>query len=340
MENALLESAESWLSHKTFNEAKSPRTVSKYRGHLETLSAFLAEGGNSLFEASSDQLIEFTGIYLHKKGLKPASRRVAIAAIRGFYKWAFERGEVVADPAIALAYPQTGRKLPVAMGLGHAEKLLMQPDISTLPGVRDAAIIALMVGCGFRVGGICGLNEKSLVWYQHQGISRLAVKTLEKGDRERLIPVPNEAMLLLQAYLGHQELSEIDRTLPDGDQLVFVNFRNRQVPEHLYFGEARRLSARAIDIMIKKYAKAAGIPEHEAHAHALRHLVGSELAEESASTLEIQAILGHADPKTTEIYTHLASRKLTEVIDRANPLGKIKTPVSSLLNEMIQEGVL
>lgn len=341
MEKTELDPAiENWLTYKEVSEGKSPRTVAKYRGYLERLTVFLVEKELKLFQAESSHLVEFTGIYLHKEGLAPRSRRAAVAAVRGFYAWAAEHDHIPEDPAGKLVYPKAGRPLPIPMGLTNAEKLLMQPDISTLAGVRDAAIIALMMGCGFRVGGVCSLNEQQLIWFEYEGIQRLAIRVVEKGDKERMVPVPNEAMLLLQAYLGHPDLNDIDRLLDDGDQVLFVSLRNRQIPEHEYRGEARRLSTRAVDYFIKKYGEEAGLPANEIHAHALRHLMGTELAEESATSFETQAILGHSDPKTSEIYVHLAMRKLTQVVDRANPLGKVKTPVSPLLQQMKQEGIL
>lgn len=340
MEKTLDPAMTEWLTFKEVSEGKSPRTVAKYRGYLEKLTAFLVEKEVEPLLVESSHLVEFTGIYLHREGLAPRSRRAAVAAVRGFYAWAVDNKHLVTDPASTLVYPKAGKPLPIPMGLSNAERLLMQPDISTLAGVRDAAIIALMMGCGFRVGGVCSMNEQQLIWFEYEGVQRLAIRVVEKGEKERMVPVPNEAMLLLQAYLGHPDLIEIDRLLDDGNQVLFVSLRNRQIPEHEYRGEARRLSTRAVDYFIKKYGEQAGLPAHEAHAHALRHLMGTELAEESATAFESQAILGHSDPKTTEIYTHLAMRKLTQVVDKANPLGKVNTPVSPLLQQMKQEGIL
>lgn len=320
-----------FLTWKGENENCSARTVKKYRGLLNQLDKFLS--GN--FAAAELKTLEqFSGGWLHRAGYSAASRKVAVAAIRGFYSFLAKRRIVARNPAADLVYPRMGRRLPRFMGLKSAEALLFQPNLTSLSGVRDSAMLALLIGCGFRVAGLCGLNESQLIWYQYGEVERLAIRTLEKGERERLVPVPLEAMLLVQAYLGHHDLKHVDRVLDNGDQVLFVNLRNRHVPEWEHRGELRRLSTRAVDRMIKKYAIAAGVPEDQAHAHALRHLFGTELAESDSSTLQIQALMGHADPKTSEIYSHISMRKMTHVLDKGNPLGKIETPVSALLNEL------
>lgn len=332
----LADIAEKWLDYKLINESKSPRTVVKYRGYIIRLQVYLDEQNCDLVNASQEQLIQFTGMHLHKEGFKPRSRRVAIAAIKGFYTWCVQMKIARINPASELEYPKAGKKLPTTLSLSHAEKLIMQPDIKEFTGLRDATIMSLMMGGGFRVSGICALNESNLLWYQHEGKERLAIKVNEKGNKERIVPVPVESMLLLQAYIGHREMQYIDRWLDSGDRVLFVTTQNRTIPEYDYIGEKRRISPRTIDKFIKKYADGAGIPFTEAHAHAMRHLLGTELAEESASTLEIQAVLGHADPKTSEIYTSLAFRKLTQVIDKANPFQKLNSPISQLAREYQQ----
>ena len=270
-------------------------------------------------------------MHAHKEmALTPTSRKPLIAAVRTFYAWMTMRGFISTDPAARITYPKAGRALPVAMQLSSAEKILMQPDLDTFIGVRDLAILSVLTGCGPRVSGLCRLNESSLIFYEDDGIEHLAIRFSEKGKKERIVPAPMETLLALRAYLGHEELERIDRNLADGDKVLFVSVGNRNVLPCDYCGESRRLRARAIDCMIKQYGKAAGIPRDQLSAHSFRHLFGAEMAEDEVNTLIMQSLLGHADPKTTEIYSHLAMRKLRSVVTRSNPLGKINTPVSGL----------
>jgi site-specific recombinase XerD len=323
---------QSWLRH---NKGRAETTTTKYGQYLQRLQSFL--DGKPLLEASPQELEHFVGLHTHKQGLSPRSRRALVAAVRGFYAWAAGPGRRThRNPAKAVEYPNAGRRLPVAMGLDNAERLLMQPDISTFIGVRDAAMLSVLIGCGVRVSGLVGMNESGLLFYRDGDVERLAIKVREKGGKERIVPAPVETRLLIRAYLGHAELEDIDRSLQDGDQVLWVSTRNRTVPEDRYHGEARRINRRTINDIILHYGEAAGIPKAQCHPHALRHLYGAELAEEDVDLLKRQALLGHEDPKTTEIYTHMAMRQLAKEVDRANPLRKIRTPVTDLARALQQ----
>jgi len=321
---------EAFLSFKLYNQGKSENTISKYRGYLQRLDKYLIGKDLQLLQASSEDLEHFTGLYAHEQGLSPRSRRAMVAAVRGLYQWCYKNKLVKEDVAINIPYPSAGKRLPVAMSLQNAQKLLMQPDINTFLGIRDAAIISILIGCGPRASGIVSLNESSLNWVDDKGKELLVIKFIEKGKKERLVPAPEEVRLLVRAYLGHPDLKAIDRTLSNGDLVLFVSTANYKVPPHEYHGENRRLKRLGLNAIIKKYGDQAGIPGHELHAHALRHRYGTELAESDVDILQRQALMGHEDPATTEIYTQLAMRKLVDTVKKANPLGKIHTPVTDL----------
>ena len=323
---------EDFITFKAQNQGRSQRTAEAYRDALLRLNAFL--GGRSLLEAHADELELFTGPFLHKAGVLAVARRPYIASIREFYKWAAARKMIANNPAAGLHYPKTGRKLPRSMSLQSAESLMWAPNFNTFKGVRDAAILAVLVGCGLRVGGLVALNESQLVQVSHEGEIRTIIRANEKGEKERMIPVPREADMLLRLYLEHPELNEIDRTLPDGDRVLFVSLVNRNVPPHLYIGEERRMAARSIRDMIQAYGAAAGIDAAQLHPHAMRHLFGTELAEDDVDLLVRQDLMGHGDAKSTRIYTHLAARKKIKTVDSSGPLAKIKTPVSELLSRL------
>lgn len=328
----MLDPIDGFLSFKRHNEGKRERTVAAYGDALRRLLVFL--DGRDLLEASTDELEMFCGPWLHKQGVLAIARRPYIAAVREFYKWALSKKLIRANPAELVAYPKTGRKLPRVLSLANAERLMWGPDFSTFKGVRDAAILSVLIGCGLRISGLTSLNQGNLSSVEHKGRVRLVIRTLEKGAKERLVPIPAEAEMVLRLYLEHPELKTIDRTLPDGDQVLFVSLVNRNIQEHVYIGEARRLSDRSIREMIREYGEAAGIPIEQLHPHAMRHLFGTELAESDVDLSVRQDLMGHEDPKHTMIYTHLATRKKLEEIDRGGPLAKIKTPVSELLSRL------
>lgn len=324
---------EDFLVFKSSNDGAADRTVRAYRDVLVRFEAWL--GDLDPLKVSGDELLVFTGPHLHKTlNLAPVSRTPYVAAIREFYRWASAVRKLIAtNPADAVSYPKQGRSLPRVLSLANAEHLMWAPDFNTFEGIRDATMLAVLIGCGLRVGGLVGLNESSLSAMDINGEPRLAIRTREKAGIERLVPLPREADLMLRVFLEHPDLKQINRRLPDGDQVLFPTTRNRCCPAHEYYGEARRFSTRGVQKMIQSHGKRAKIPVDQLHPHALRHLYGTELAESKIDLLERQELMGHADPKSTKIYTHLAARVLTASVDTGNPLAKIKTPMSQLLRE-------
>lgn len=327
---------EKWLEMKQHNQGRAEATLLRYRQQLAGLRSYLLERDGDLLSASAEDIEDFAGRYKHEQGVRPISRRVTVSAIRGFYHWAAKKNLVDDNPAGCLAMPKAASPMPRAMSLAHAEKLLMEPGIKTFHTLRDTAILAVLIGTGCRLSGVCNLGERDLIWtVSGAGTERLVLRLREKGKKERLVPVPMECSLLIRAYLGHPELEGIDRTLPDGDRALFVTTRKNTIPAHLYFGDARRIGRRAVWKMIVKYGQRAGIPRDVCHPHALRHLYGTELAEHDVDVIQRQSLLGHASPKTTEIYSHLAMRKLTATVDKSNPLGKmIGGPSHALANRL------
>lgn len=323
------------LGYKAANEGASPATVRKYRQCLTGLVAYCRQVARcDPSKPGQDVLEAYTGPFLHKQGLTAAGRKPVIAAIRGFYTWLHRAGMTTENYGAMLVQPRTPRALPHAMSLDAAEKLIWAPDLNTFTGIRDAAMISVLLGCGLRVAGLVALNESGLRFEMIEGREQLSVRVLEKGGKERLVPAPDAARLLLRAYLGHPELEKIDRALPGGDLVLFVNMKNGTVPPHDHRGEKRRLSDWAVRDMIKTYCEKVGVPIAVAHPHALRHLYGTELAESGVPDAVRQMLMGHSDPASTAIYTHLAMRTAREASDKANPLTKIRTPVSALLKRL------
>lgn len=321
-----------FVEWKTHNAGRSKRTAEAYTAALTRFSGFL--GGRDLLLATVDDTNLFGGLWLHKQGVNNVSRRPYIAAVREFYKWLRATKQIDSDPAAGLAYPQTGRKLPAMMTLASAEAIMWAPDFSTFTGVRDSAILSLLLGCGLRRDGVAALNTSSLVQQDYKGDTRFTLHVIEKGDKERSMPVPREVDMVLRLYLEHEFLTTVDRTLPDGDQVLFISTNNMMVPAHEYTGERRRMAPKAIWEIVRKHGKAAGIPAKQLHPHALRHLYGTELLESDVDLLVRQELMGHADPKSTAIYTHLAMRKKMAENDRSNPLAKIRTPVGDLISKL------
>lgn len=327
---------DAFLDHLMLARGRSGRTTEVYRLALTRLKEFMAP--RSVLDADGSELEAFCGLWLHKKGVVAQSRKPYVSAVRGFFGWAKAKGLVADYAARDLVHPKTGRVLPRTISLANAERLMWAPDLSTFIGIRDAALLGLLIGCGLRVSGLVGLCEGDLQTVQLENAVRLVVTVREKGDRERKLPVPKESEAMLRVYLGHEALASIDRATTNvrgrPDKVLFVNTKHPTALEHEHVGELRRLTRKAVHQMIQRYGDKQGIPEAELHPHALRHLFGTELTEEDVPTLTTQGLMGHADAKSTAIYVHLAMRKLMRVVDKHAPMSKIRTPVGEFLKRM------
>ncbi len=325
-----------WLTYMEASRGRTVRTIECYRGALMRLKEFMA--GKPLIEADAAELEVFCGLWLHKKGVIARSRKPYISAVKGFYAWLKAKGNVKGNAAKELLHPITGHPLPRTISLANAEKLMWAPDMGTFVGIRDAAILSLLIGCGLRVSGLTALNESDLRTLEIECVPRMTIRVTEKGNRERIMPVPREAEALLRVYLGHEDLARIDRSFRDKagrtDKVLFVSTKSPTLAPHEHIGEKRRLSRKGVREMIQRHGTKAGIPERDLHPHAMRHLFGTELQEEDVPTLSMSELMGHVDPKSTSIYAQLAMRKKMTTIDRAAPLSKMKTPVSELLKRL------
>lgn len=332
---SFLSLVEDFLTYMRLNKGRSERLTVVYRLALSRLGRFMGEMGRDPLTANHEDLIAFTGPWLFNLGLvDPISRRTHVSAVRGFFKWAYAHKFVQGDMAAGVPQPKGGKKIPRVMTMADLEKIMWQPDFGTLSGVRDAAMISVLAGCGLRATGLVSLNESNLVRDVVDGVPRLFLQVVEKGERERKIPIPEQAALLIQLYLDHPDLAGIDRLLENGDKVLFTTLRRNDIPACEYRGEKRRFGRNQVNYVLAKHGRAAGVDAAFLHPHAVRHLFGTELAEDDVPTVTASRLLGHADPKSTEIYQQLALRKLTRVSDKSNPLGKIKTPVSALLAQL------
>lgn len=326
-ETTLLDRFCAWKEH---NAGAAAGTVRKYRRHVVLAFAHLRAKDVVPLEATADDLELYVGPELHKTGQSGNSRRVAVAALRTFFSYAAAHRVIPSNPAASLSWPRQARSLPHAMPEYYAEAMMWAPDLETFVGVRDAAILGVFVGCGIRRSGLLAMNEEDLLFSRGEQGEELVIRVREKGNHERLVPVPDVVRLMIRAYLGHRELATIDRRTEKGLRVLFVSTANRMVPPHKYVGEARRLSDGAINDLVIRYAERAGVPREFAHPHSLRHLYGKELAEDDIDLLVRQRLMGHRDVKSTEIYSHIADRKLRKAIDQANPFRRIRSPFSDL----------
>lgn len=322
-----------WLEH---NKGAAVGTINAYAGYLGRLKVHCADRGVSLLTADRRILEEFIGPVAHQSGLAPQSRRPLIAAVRSFYAWANERGVLAENPAKHIGYPKVGKPLPTKIGKNHVEQMLLRCDLATFTGWRDAALLAMLAGLGVRVSGLVAMTSNTLVVEEVDGKTLLFATVTEKGRKMRRIPVPQEVLWFLLPYLDHPEFKAMLPTLmlPDGSHLLWVQTNRGNTPQTDWYGEKKRLSARGVTEIIRRRGQEAGIPKAMLHPHAFRHLYGTELAEHDTDRQKIQMLMGHESLESSAIYTHLATRKLAEVVEKANPLKGMHTTLHAINNKL------
>lgn len=324
-----------WFEH---NLGRAGTSVEKYLVTLRRLAKYLKTNKMSLIDADRAALDAFCGPVAHASGLAPRSRRPLVAAVRSFYGWLESTEHIDSSPAKLLEYPKSGKPLPVMMTAPHAEKLLMScKDLSDFVTARDAAIIALLLATGLRVSGASNMNVEQLFTGQdNAGKPLQLMRVVEKGGKERIVPISTTAKLYLELYIKHPDFiaTKNERLLEDGKHVMFIQTNRGSCELHNWHGERRRLSTKGIERILVRRGERLGIPRSELHPHAIRHLFGTTLIENNVDLHRAKMMMGHSNIDTTSIYVHLAVEKLAQMAEHFSPLSGMNGPVNQLAGEL------
>ena len=273
----------------------SPNTVESYARDLAALAAFAEK--RTLDPAALDrrELDAFVRS-LMASGLSPRSTARAVACIRGFYKFLAVEQRRESSPADDLRAPRAWAALPKFLDLEEVDRLLAQPDVSAPRGLRDKALISVLYATGLRVSELISLKLPNL--HLREGY----LTCIGKGDKERIVPIGQEATEWVEKYLGDARPKLVSK----GSPWLFVNARGGP------------LSRVGFWKLLKEYGLKAGITRNIS-PHVLRHSFATHLLDRGADLRAIQMMLGHADLSTTQIYTHVLEARLRSVYDRFHP---------------------
>lgn len=255
----------------------SPNTVTSYCHDVE---AFLERTGIAPNSVTTGDIENYLGSI---KVSKRSSARL-LSALRSFFDWCVQEGEVKANPCDNIDSPKLGKYLPAVLSVEEISAIMDSVDLKSATGKRDRAILEVLYGCGLRVSEAATLRISRIDF--EEGF----VDVIGKGDKERLVPLGEIAADAIRAYLP-------DRPLPAARQYEDILFLNR-------FGKP--LSRVSIFNLVKKQAMIAGIHK-EISPHTFRHSFATHLIENGADLRVVQEMLGHESILTTEIYTHIDS---------------------------------
>lgn len=235
---------------------------------------------------------------LHQLGISANSQARVVSGVRSFFKFCVLEDIVKQDPTLLLEAPKTKRALPDVLSFEEIEKIIALIDRSTPEGARNKAILETLYSCGLRVSEAAALRISQL--YTDLGF----IRVLGKGDKERLIPIGNDAVKYLNSYL--KEVRVHIAVKPGFEDIVFLNRRGQQLSRVMIF------------LIIKDLAAKAGI-EKKVSPHTFRHSFATHLIEGGANLRAVQEMLGHENITTTEIYTHLNREFLRKTLEEFHP---------------------
>lgn len=290
---------QAFLDHLSVERGLSPRTLDAYSRDVGRLLTFLrTQGVARPGETTAAHLREFV-YHLKDEGLQATSIRRNISAIRTYFAFLLAEGHIATDPSDRLEAPRVWRRLPGALSRDEVERLLEAPDPTDRLFWRDKALLEFAYASGVRVSELIALRIRDL------SIEEGFASVFGKGAKERLVPVGRSAVRALDVYLR-----EIRPRLENGEGrgVVFLN------------AHGRPLSRMGVWKILRKHVERAGIRKRVT-PHTLRHSFATHLLLGGADLRAVQAMLGHADIATTEVYTHVTGEHLGKMHERYHPRG-------------------
>jgi integrase/recombinase XerD len=289
---ALEAAIRSFLDELQVERGLSPLTVAAYR---RDLAQFAAVAGRA-WRHDPEPVRDFVNT-LRRDGRRPSTQARKVAAIRSFYGFALREELADRDVAGLLDAPKAGSYLPDVLSVDAVATILDAPPEQEPEGIRDRAILELLYACGLRVSELTGLDTDRL------DLPGLQVRVIGKGNRERRVPMGEEARERLQRYLSGPRATW---TAGHPSAAVFVSQRGA------------RLRRESMWRLVRRWAAAAGV-DVRVTPHTFRHSFATHLLEGGADLRVVQTLLGHASISTTQLYTHLTGERLREVYARAHP---------------------
>jgi site-specific recombinase XerD len=290
-----------FLEYLEIEQNRSQKTIANYDHYLTRLVDF---AGDDLKVSDIDpELVRKWRLWLNRLGtnvsdeLQKTTQNYHLIALRSFLKYCTKR-DIPALPADKVELAHTTRKQVTFLNEEELGRLFDEPDLTKLSGLRDRAILELLFSSGLRVSELVGLDR------DHINLKRREFMVRGKGQKDRPIFISDEAADWLQRYMGERE----DNTRP-----LFVRYAGKKSVD--LSGNFHRLTARSVQRLVASYALLAGITKHVS-PHTLRHSFATDLLMNGADLRSVQAMLGHSNIATTQIYTHVTDPHLKSIHQR------------------------
>ena len=297
---------DSFLNYLAVEKGYAANTIAAYRNDLHDLANFIGEEA-----AKSGAIPPWSGfgrqsmlsylLSLKERGYVPSTIARKVAAVKSLFKFMVAEGIITANPTQDVTSPKVGRSLPKPISISQARQLLEQTTkLSTPEAKRDRAMLELLYATGMRVSELVSLNVADV------DTAGGYVRCFGKGHKERLIPIYEQAALVVREYIEEAR----PHLVHNGEEkALFLNQR----------GE--RLTRQGLWQILKGYAKSAGL-EAQVTPHTLRHSFATHMLSGGADLRSVQELLGHANISTTQVYTHLTTEHVRRAYEKSHPRAK------------------
>lgn len=288
-----------FLDHLEHQKQYSKHTLTAYRSDLLAFVDYLAVfyEVDKLDHASRRMVSSFVAD-LAEQGLSSRTINRKLSAVQSFFNHFVKRGEIDQSPVKHIQRPKTPKRLPSIMRSEQVEQLLAKASFSDdFEGLRDRALLSVFYACGLRREELIGLRLKDISWTSHQ------IKVLGKRNKERIVPVAEELMVILKDYIDRREEEGVS------DEHLFVTKKGEKLYPSLVYKIVKNYLSK-VTTMDKK------------SPHVLRHTFATHLLNEGANLQSIKELLGHESLATTQVYTHTSLEKLKDIYKNAHPRSK------------------
>jgi integrase/recombinase XerD len=285
-----------FISYLRVEKGLSDNTIQSYRRDMGKFSEFAGRRKLNTPGIRRADVVDFMTM-LYRKGLDSRSVARHLVTIRHFFRFSLLEGFIKDDPAATIESPRFRQSLPSFLNVEEVNHLLAQPDLSSIAGLRDKAMIELMYSTGLRVSELVGIRVGDVQ------MEAGCLRCIGKGNKERLVPVGKKALGIVEEYLK-QSRPEL---LGDGSSaFMFINKKGRPMSRIAFWK------------LLSEYGRKAGLRK-PLTPHMLRHSFATHLLDRGADLRSVQIMLGHSDISTTQIYTHVVEERLKQVYKAHHP---------------------
>ncbi|MEO2177640.1 MAG: site-specific tyrosine recombinase XerD [bacterium] len=288
---------EKFLDALWLEKGLSQNTLESYRRDLEAFNHWLSK--RDLIAVKRQHLTQYLADRMGR-GIKARSTARALSCLRGLYRYLLRENVISEDPTLKIENPKLGRPLPDSLTETDIEALLRSPDVATTIGLRDRTMLEVLYASGLRVTELVTLKLTDI--NLRQGV----VRVMGKGNKERLVPLGEEAIAWIQKYLLEARQELLKKNLQQ--DIVFPSTQAKPMTRQTFWHR------------IRLHAQTAGIVK-KLSPHTLRHAFATHLLNHGADLRVVQMLLGHSDLSTTQIYTHVAQQRLKQLHQTHHPRG-------------------